>query len=208
MKIKNILFDFGGVVVTLNPDEAMRRFKALGVSDAEQRLDSYTQQGIFGDLERGKITDEQFRTELSKMAGHDVTWQQCQWAWLGYRKAVPQKNLDTIQRLRSEGYHAVLLSNTNPFMMKWALSDAFDGSGHSLNHYMDAIYMSYECKAMKPDEKFFSTVLASEGITPEETLFLDDGPRNVETASILGINTYLVKPEEDWTEHISEYLNK
>lgn len=208
MTIKNILFDFGGVVVTIDQSEAIKRFKALGVADADERLDAYTQQGIFGDLERGRITDEQFRQELGRMVGHDVTWQQCQWAWLGYAGDVPQRNLKALLKLRSEGYRVILLSNTNPFMMQWALSDEFDGCGHSLKYYMDALYTSYKCGVMKPDEMFFRKVLMTEKILPEETLFLDDGPRNVAAASQLGIKTMLVDNGTDWTEEIYENLNQ
>jgi putative hydrolase of the HAD superfamily len=32
--VKNIVFDFGGVIVHLQPDEAIRRFEELGISDA------------------------------------------------------------------------------------------------------------------------------------------------------------------------------
>ena len=51
--IKTILFDMGGVVITLDQKQAIKRFKALGLHDAEQRLDAYTQQGIFGDFDAG-----------------------------------------------------------------------------------------------------------------------------------------------------------
>lgn len=204
--IKNILFDFGGVVVTLSPEEAVKRFKSLGLADAEQRLDNYTQTGIFGDLERGRISDEEFRAAFSQLVGHDVTWEQCQYAWLGYCKDVPRRNLDALLRLRSEGYRVVLLSNTNPFMMGWAMSDRFDGAGHSLDYYMDALYVSYKCGVMKPNEMFFRKVLMEEKILPEETLFLDDGPRNVAAASQLGIKTFYVPCGNDWTTEIYDYL--
>lgn len=206
MKIKNILFDFGGVVVKIGQDEAIRRFRSLGLADAEQRLDAYTQTGIFGDLERGRIDDKEFITELSKLTGRKLTWDECQWGWLGYCKEVPQRNLDTLQRLRSEGYRVILVSNTNPFMMGWAMSDQFDGNGHSLAYYMDAIYTSYQCGVMKPDEMFFRKVLMTEKILPSETLFLDDSPRNVAAASQLGIKTYLSLDSEDWTKTIYTHL--
>jgi 5-amino-6-(5-phospho-D-ribitylamino)uracil phosphatase len=205
-KIKNILFDFGGVIVTLSPETAVKRFTELGLPDAEKRLNIYTQSGIFGDLERGRISDEEFISQLSKLTGRSQTWDGCQYAWLGYCKQVPQRNLDTLTRLRVEGYRVVLLSNTNPFMMGWALSDRFDGQGRSLSHYMDAIYMSYKCGAMKPDAAFFNHVLSNEGIDPAETLFLDDGQRNVEAASQLGINTMLTINGEDWTKEIYKHL--
>lgn len=205
-KIKNILFDFGGVVLTLDPQEAIHRFEALGLKNAAESLNVYTQQGIFGDLERGKITDKEFVAELGHLVGHELTWEQCQHAWLGYCKELPQRNLDALLKLRCDGYRVILLSNTNPFMMEWALSDRFDGRGHSLSYYLNAIYMSYRCKAMKPDELFFNKVLLGEKIIPQETLFLDDGPRNVAAASQLGINTFLVTNGEDWTTKIYDYL--
>ena len=52
--IRTILFDMGGVVITLDQQQAIKRFKALGLKDAEQRLDAYTQQGIFGDLRQAR----------------------------------------------------------------------------------------------------------------------------------------------------------
>ena len=41
--IKNIIFDLGGVILTLDQPQAVRRFETLGLKDAEQRLDPYTQ---------------------------------------------------------------------------------------------------------------------------------------------------------------------
>ena len=54
--IKNLIFDFGGVVITIDQPQAVRRFKEIGLLNAEQQLDPYTQSGIFGDLERGVIS--------------------------------------------------------------------------------------------------------------------------------------------------------
>lgn len=197
--IKNIVFDLGGVIMTLDPAEALRRFKALGLSDAERYLDSYTQSGIFGNLEEGKITAEDFRSKLSSLTGHELTFDECRHAWLGYRKDVPQRNLDLLKELRAKGYRLILLSNTNPFMMDWALSSEFDGKGSSLNDYFDALYLSYRLGIMKPAPDFFRQVLDNENILPEETLFVDDGPRNVEAAGKLGFMTMCPDNGSDWT---------
>ena len=205
--IKTILFDMGGVVITLAQPQAIERFKALGLKDAEQRLDAYTQQGIFGDLESGKITDEVFRRELSVLVGRELTWQECLYAWKGYCGDVPKRNLRKMKELRERGYRVVLLSNTNPFMMSWVMSNEFDGEGHSLAYYLDAAYESYKCGAMKPDAKFFNAVIEGERLIPSETLFIDDGPRNIEAAKALGIQTLLVKNGEDWTGKLEDILS-
>ena len=198
----------GGVVFTLSQKQAIERFEALGCADVKDRLDPYQQRGIFGDLEGGMITAEEFRNEFSKLVGREVTYDECAHAWQGYAKELPQRNLEALKRLRSEGYRLVLLSNTNPYMMEWAESEQFDGQGHPISHYFDACYLSYQMKMMKPSEEIFRKVLMSEKIFPSETLFVDDGPRNVAMASQLGINTFCPENGEDWTEKIYEYLNK
>lgn len=205
--IKNIVFDLGGVIMTLDPAEALRRFKALGLSDAERYLDAYTQSGIFGNLEEGKITAEDFRSKLSSLTGHELTFDECKHAWLGYRKDVPQCNLDLLKELRAKGYRLILLSNTNPFMMDWALSSEFDGKGSSLNDYFDALYLSYRLGIMKPAPDFFRQVLDNENILPEETLFVDDGPRNVEAAGKLGFMTMCPDNGSDWTGELRSLLH-
>ena len=204
--IRNIIFDLGGVIITLDQPQAIRRFKALGLADADQRLDAYTQGGIFGDLERGAITAEDFRRELSLLVGRELSYDECRHAWLGYCRELPQRNLDALVRLRQEGYRLLLLSNANPYMMSWVMSPDFDGHGHSLEHYLDACYCSYEMGVMKPDQTIFSRVLAAEQIIPSETLFVDDGPRNVAAASQLGIRTFCPENGADWTQDIYEYL--
>lgn len=205
--IKNIVFDLGGVIMTLDPAEALRRFKALGLSDAERYLDSYTQSGIFGNLEEGKITAEDFRSKLSSLTGHELTFDECKHAWLGYRKDVPQRNLDLLKELRAKDYRLILLSNTNPFMMDWALSSEFDGKGSSLNNYFDALYLSYRLGIMKPAPDFFRQVLDNENILPEETFFVDDGPRNVGAAGKLGFMTMCPDNGSDWTGELRSLLH-
>lgn len=205
--IKNIVFDLGGVIMTLDPAEALRRFKALGLFDAERYLDAYTQSGVFGNLEEGKITAEDFRSKLSSLTGHELTFDECKHAWLGYRKDVPQRNLDLLKELRAKGYRLILLSNTNPFMMDWALSSEFDGKGSSLNDYFDALYLSYRLGIMKPAPDFFRQVLDNENILPEETLFVDDGPRNVEAAGKLGFITMCPDNGSDWTGELRSLLH-
>ena len=204
--VKTIIFDLGGVIITIDHDEGVRRFEALGLKDAAQRLDPYTQGGIFGDLEEGKITAEEFRQELSRLVGRELTYDECRYGWLGYCGDIPQRNLQALKKLHAEGYRLILLSNTNPYMMSFILSEEFDGQGHSLDTYLDALYLSYKMKVMKPDEMFFRRVLMSEQTIPSECLFVDDGPRNVAVASQIGINTFCPKNGEDWTNEIYQYL--
>jgi putative hydrolase of the HAD superfamily len=135
-----------------------------------------------------------------------VTKEQCAYAWQGYAKDVPARNLELVRKLRQQGFRVVLLSNTNPYMMMWAMSPEFDGQGHSLADYFDHCYLSYEMKLMKPSENIFRQVLMQEQTFPHEILFVDDGPRNVAAASQLGFRTFCPENGKDWTKEIYNYL--
>lgn len=206
--IKNILFDLGGVVVTLDHQEAVRRFTQLGLKQAADELDPYTQGGIFGELESGGIDADGFMDALGRKCGRKVSYNECLDAWLGYRKEVPARNLEALGKLREEGYRLILVSNTNPFMMAWADSGDFDGKGNPISRYFDSLYLSYKMGLMKPDPSFFSRVLMHEGIAPSETLFVDDGPRNVAAASQMGIHTFCPANGEDWTAAVDKILEE
>lgn len=204
--IKTVMFDLGGVIITLDQPAAVQRFKELGLENAEEMLDPYRQHGIFGDVEQGTISAETFRQELSKMVGRELSFEECRHAWLGYAKELPKRNLNVLRELRRQGYRLILLSNTNPFMMSWGMSPEFDNEGHSLSDYMDACYLSYKMKIMKPDESMFRTVLSNEKALPHEILFVDDSPRNVSVASQMGFRTYCPENGADWTKEIFEKL--
>ena len=205
-QIKNIAFDLGGVVIALSYEQAVRRFEEIGLKDARQHLDAFHQRGIFGDLERGIITTEEFRIELGKLIGREVTYDECLYAWHGYVEYVPQKNLQMLLKLRQLGYKVCLLSNTNPFMMQWAMSNEFDGNGHSLDYYFDNLYLSYKYKYMKPSPEIFKIMLEGQQSSAEETLFIDDGQKNVEAAKKLGMKTLFPENNEDWTMPLAKLL--
>ncbi len=206
MKIKNIMFDLGGVIMTIDQPSAVRRFREIGLDDADKILDPYTQSGIFGDLEEGKITADDFIRELSGMTGRQLTFDECKYAWRGYTKEVPMRNIHALDALRKEGYRLILISNTNPFMMDWGMSEDFSGDGRKISDFFDALYMSYKMKMMKPDSRMFEEIVAREGIKPGETLFVDDGEKNVSVALGLGFETFCPKNGEDWTGKLKTLL--
>lgn len=203
----NIAFDLGGVVIALSYENAIRRFEEIGLTDARQHLDAFHQHGIFGDLESGRISAEVFREELSKIIGRQLTMDECFYAWHGYVESVPQRNLDMLLRLRQQGYKVCLLSNTNPFMMQWACSPAFDGGHHPIGYYFDRLYLSYECKVMKPSPEIFRMMLEGQQATADEILFIDDSPNNCSAAQALGIHTLCPHNNEDWIPALKAYLN-
>ena len=206
--IKNIVFDLGGVIFKIDKNHAARRFNEVGFKDAASYLDAFTQVGIFGDLESGRITAEQFRCQLSELAGKELTLEDCAYGWLGYVVELQQRNLDKLIELRQRGFRLSLLSNTNPFMMQWALGSAFDGRGHGLDYYFDALYLSYEMGIMKPDSRIFKMMLEGENAKPQETVFIDDSAHNTEAAASLGIHVLQPDNGADWHGMLENLISR
>ena len=53
-QIKNIVFDFGGVIISFDREQAVKAFERIGVREADSLLGKYHQQGIFQEVENGR----------------------------------------------------------------------------------------------------------------------------------------------------------
>ena len=207
-KIKNIVFDLGGVLIDLSHDQAVRRFEEIGVVDAAQLLDPYEQKGIFLEVENGMITADEYCQKLREHTGKDLSYEEIKHAWLGFIVDVPQYKFDHLLKLR-EHYNVYLLSNTNPIIQEgWARTDQFSAAGRPIGDYFDKMYTSYEVGVTKPDRKIFDYMIADSGLIPSETLFVDDAKSNVEVGRSLGFQTYQPANGEDWREAVDKILNQ
>lgn len=205
--IKNIVFDLGGVIIDLDRDRSVRRFKEIGVDNIEEMLDAYKQKGVFLELENGTADTEEFRGKLSEMIGKELTTEEISYGWYGFILDVPEYKLDYILELRKK-YKVYILSNTNPIIMKWAKSPDFSKAGLPITAYCDKLYASYEMKVTKPDPLIFDMMINDSGMLPSETLFVDDGKLNIEIGDKLGFITYQPSNKEDWREPIERILNE
>ena len=195
--IKNIVFDLGGVIIDLDHERAISRFKEVGVADIEDMLDPYKQKGIFLELEEGRADAEEFRQKLSKHCGKEFTAEEIRYGWFGFIVGLPQYKLDYITELR-KSYNVYLLSNTNPIIMDWARTNNFSEKGCAIIDYFDSIYASYEMGVTKPNPLIFQRMIEHSGMTPSETLFVDDGTQNIIEGKKLGFHTYQPENKEDW----------
>ena len=61
---------------------------------------------------------------------------------------------------------------------------------------------------MKPRREIFDIMLRGQQSLPGETLFIDDGPRNVEVAAAMGMHTLCPHNNEDWIAPLHALLAK
>lgn len=205
--IKNILFDFGGVIIDADLPRAISEFEKLGLKDVANLLNLYTQNGFFLDLEEGKLSRKEFCQKISEHAGREISDQEVENAWLSIVEKIPLFKLDYLEELKQKGYNLFLLSNINPFVMDWARSSDFSDYGKPLNTYFDKMFCSYEMGVTKPSKEIFEKVILEAPLSPEETLFIDDGTRNAEMGRNLGFHVYQPQNREDWREVISHLLS-
>lgn len=203
--IKDIVFDFGGVLTTIDTERALQRFRDLGVEEPEQYINSYCQKGPFFELENGDIDAEEFCRRLGQICNREITFEQAKEAWLGFLVEIHTTLLEHLQTLRGS-YRLSVLSNTNPFIQSWALTKDFTPVGKSLADYFDMLFFSYRMHCSKPSREIYCKMLANGGMRTEETLFVDDSTKNIEAAREVGIRTLLVENGEDWREKLSNAL--
>lgn len=196
--IKNLIIDFGGVIVNLKRGRCIERFADLGIVDVLDQFDgTYRIKDIFIQLEQGSISSAQFRDGVRKLTTKSLSDKQIDNAWISMLDDVSSSKLKSLLKLRKY-YQTMLLSNTNEIHWNYSLKTFFSHGNHEVIDYFDKIYLSYLLHMLKPSQEIYEFVLSDAGISPEETLLIDDSPANCRAAEKLGIRTYTPTPHEDW----------
>ena len=195
--IKNLIFDFGGVLVDLDKARCLQAFSQLGFTEANKMIDAYSQQGLFGQLEEGTISPEEFCSEVRRLTTCQATDENIWHAWNSFLVGIPTWKLEALIELKKH-YPIYLLSNTNVVHWQYAITEFFPYGKWRVNDYFNHIFLSYELHQVKPGAEIFRTVITQSGIRPEETLFIDYATANCQTARSLGLHTYQPTQGEDW----------
>ena len=204
--IRNVVFDLGGVIVPLNLDRCKEAFIALGMPQIAEIIDPCHPAAMIRQFERGDISAHEMCEKMRQASDHhEITDEAIAEAYTAFIEEIPVKLLRAIERLRTAGYHTYVLSNNNPIAMD-CIRQLFTIDGHDMEYYFDKIYLSYEQHELKPDETIFRKMIADSGMTPEETLFIDDSIHNITAAQQLGFAVYQPNPDEDFSP-LLEMLN-
>lgn len=170
-------------------------------------INPYYPAEMIGRLERGDIPFHEACDEMRRLDGRpEVTDSEIAAAYSAFLVGIPVAKLRQIMRLREAGVRTYVLSNNNPAAMV-AIRGAFTADGHTMDDYFDKIYLSYELHELKPSEAIFRKVIADSGVIPAETLFIDDGRKNVDAAQALGFAVYMPAPGEDFG-HLFEEITR
>ena len=193
--IKNIIFDLGGIFLTLNYQLTKDLFIKYGVPDFDEFFTQHHANDLFENLERGNITPEQFYDAFRKETGTNVSNEEIQTAWNALLVSFPKERIDWLRRIK-EKYNIYLFSNTNLIHYN-AFMELYkrDLDGDDFNLHFIKPYYSHEMGLRKPYADSFLHIIEEQGLDPEETLFIDDTIKNIEGAKAVGLQTiHLVEP--------------
>lgn len=196
----------GGVVIPLDLQRCIDNFKnKAGLMDIEDYLNPYHQKGFIGDLEEGRIDEDQFYVECQKHCPPGTSRETLAYCFYSLIDGVNPDAIRLFRELR-ENYKLYILSNNNPISMR-AFVDMLAEEGLKLEDIFTDTYFSYQLKMLKPSDEFFLHAIRGTGVKPEEILFIDDSELNVRTAEALGIRTLLYVPQEhNLYRKVTEFL--
>lgn len=200
--IKNIVFDFGGVLTGLDKDACVEALYNIGAGNIAGYVDECRQEDLFHDLEIGKSTVGEFCNEVRRLCPDCTASDEdiCS-AWNALLMGIPRRRLEKLISLKND-YRLMLLSNTNPIHWHKAVLDFFPFEGYEVDDYFEKTFLSYRMHMVKPDEQIFRQMLVEGRLMPHETLFIDDSPVNCAAASQLGINTICAEIGGEWVDKI------
>ncbi|MCW3807927.1 HAD family hydrolase [Plebeiibacterium marinum] len=202
---KNIIFDLGNVVVDIDLNITMERFRKLGFKKEGDFLNKYQQIGIFNDFEEGRVSAGEFVEGLKAYMKAGVTDEEIIEAWNVIIGDYKEDRIETILKLK-ETHGVYLLSNTNELHVE-VCENKVPLVG-SLNKLFNKTYYSHEMGMSKPNRNIFEALLKDAGIKAEETLFLDDSKANVEAARKLGIESWLVEYPDQWVPRMKALIKE
>jgi putative hydrolase of the HAD superfamily len=191
-KIKNLVFDLGGVIMNLDVLKTINSFKELGIHNIVNNTGHAYQHSFFYEFEVGRVSEESFLDSLRNLSEHNLSNQEIINAWNQMILDMPKERVEFLNDLKTR-YNIFLLSNTNSIHQKKYLDDFKEDHQMSFNSIFKKAYYSHEIGIRKPDMEVFSFILNDSNLKASETIFIDDALSNIESAKNVGLQTYHVQ---------------
>lgn len=199
--IKNIIFDFGGVLLDWNPrylyksyfnnDEEMEHFLA-DICNGEWNIRQ----------DAGRPFAEAVKELQAKFPEYAEAIQMYDDDWEKMLKCELPESIDLLKELKSMGYGIYGLTNWSAEKIGYAFAN------YSFFSLFDGIVVSGVEKVVKPDRKIYEILLERYSLKPGECVFIDDNQDNVDMAKVLGINAIRFDNIGNVKEHLETLLNK
>jgi putative hydrolase of the HAD superfamily len=186
--IKNIIFDFGGVIIPIDPMAYAGGMIALGCSDIAGLHERFMEEKVYSRFETGQMSPAEFRLELRSGIDNHARDEDLDKAWNLIIGEIPPHRVKFLEELKPR-YRTFLLSNTNKIHYDHYQLHVRNAFGYNLlDDLFERAYYSFQLGLYKPDPAIFEHVIKEHNLIPSETLFVDDFLVNIEAARALGLH--------------------
>ncbi len=194
--IRNIIFDLGGVLIDLDLDRTIKAFSKLDIPEPTDPTEVERRAVMYTALESGTISAALFREEIRELSPQKPSDEAIDAAWNAMLSGFPANRVKVLQKLK-ENYRVFLLSNSNAIHHQSYTQRFKQDYALEMNSLFEQAYYSFEMQMCKPNLEIYQKVLEQSGLTPEETIFIDDNTDNVIAAAALGIIAHQLLPGEE-----------
>lgn len=179
--IKNIIFDIGRVLVTFDP---VQYVNSLGFDEETSRavVGAIFHDPLWIETDRGVIPVENFEDAFVANAPEYEVQIRKAYREMGRMIQLMPHTMPWVKTLKERGYRLYVLSNYGEYLFLRS-KDRLD-----FMPYMDGAVISYQIQMIKPDREIYEYLLKKYELIPEECVFLDDRPENVEGAKAVGMS--------------------
>lgn len=203
--IKNIVFDFGGVLLHLEQEKTFQAFSELLERDFTIIPESL--QDHLNQFEMGNMSNESFLWRFQKLASKNINPRDIIDAWNAMLVNIRPEIFPFLKETK-EKYQTYILSNTNAIHIQYVVYKMLerDLNIRDWEKYFTKVYYSHLLHMRKPNKNIFNRVQELEELTPDETLFIDDNLDNIEAARSCGWNAVLHPQNEPIEKHLNTYI--
>jgi putative hydrolase of the HAD superfamily len=193
-EIETIIFDFGGVIIDIDPQLTMNEFGKLGAEEQKGEQLDYLIHSIIRKFERGIFTPEVFRNKMREFLKIDqASDQDFDDAWNALLFDIPGKRIKAIETLK-DNYQILLLSNSNEIHYDLYVRDLQLRFGYrEFDDLFHKAYFSFDLHMTKPDPEIFEFVINQHDLDPAKALFIDDSAENTSAAQGVGLQAYHIE---------------
>lgn len=209
--IKNVIFDFGNVLINLDFDLTKIEYaKLFGIEEAIKTKEKLIESGLLFDYETGRISEKDFFNGFKAAADRpDISNEAMKDAWEALLLDIPFERIEMLKKLKKMGYGVYMLSNindTHATSIHNYLEKTYQISEEAWRAHFDIMYYSHEMGHRKPDAGIYKFMLEDSGLVADECLFIDDLAENTAAANQFGIHTITHDPKGDILAVVSEKL--
>ena len=199
--IKNIIFDFGAVLVDWNPHYVYDPYFG-DVEKANWFIENICTAAWNKELDGGKPFAQgvaELSAQYPEWAGEIALYHRDWKKMMG--DAIPGM-YELVRDLKRQGYGVYGLTN-------WA-SETFYTivDDYPVFKLLDGMVVSGDVRLLKPDAAIFNCLLEKYGLKAEESVFIDDNAENVAGARAAGLSAVRFTDAESLREQLDQILRK